>query len=103
MAVFALWHGGPSFSNGSIENGDLEKFRSIRDARTALAWRYESNGSMLCAFDYVDREPTKVYVPSVTTDSTMDVYMYDPREACDPCPSLRLSFGPRGGICRENY
>lgn len=101
--IYVLWHGGPSYSHGSIENKDLESFRSIRDARSALMERYESNGSFLCKFDFVDRDADKVYVPSVTTDSTMDVYMYDPRDTADPYPDFRLMFGPRGGIKRENY
>lgn len=101
--VYALWHGGSSYSLSSIENKDLECFGSIREAKSHLRWRYESNGHTPCTFGFVDREPTSVYVPSVTTDSTMDVYKYDPREVCDPSPDFRLVFGPRGGIRRENY
>src|SRR5688572_27353451 len=101
--VYALWHGGPSYSTSSIEDGDLESFPSIRAAKCALLDRYESGGSSTCEVRYVDKAHERTLFPSVTTDSTMDVFTYDPREVVDPSPRFRLVFGPRLGVRRENY
>lgn len=100
---YALWHGGPSCSNGSIENGDLESFPSIRAAKCAFLERYESGGGSTCLVRYANKPHEYVLFPAVTTDSTMDVYLYDPRESGDPYPSFRLFFGPLLGVRRENY
>jgi hypothetical protein len=99
VRVFALWHGGSSYSPGELAN-HLESFASLRAAFDALRERAESNGIFRCAFAYVDREPESFYCP-VVDGSEMLVYRTDPRECADPYPDEVLSIGPRGGIRRE--
>lgn len=101
--IYVLWHGGPSYSTSSIENGDLESFPSIRAAKCALMERWESGGGSTCLVRYANKPHERSLFPAVTTDSAMDVFMYDPREAGDPSPDFRLFFGPRLGVRRENY
>lgn len=103
MHVYALWHGGDSYSSGSIHNGDLEWFESLRAAKEVFRERYESSGRRTVEFCYIDRPWESTYVPAVNESASMDIYTYDPRETDDPYPDFRLSFGPRMGIVRESY
>lgn len=104
MRVFALWHGGASYSVSSIHDNDLEQFESIAAAEYAFRDRFDSNGRRTVDFHYVQREPDSTYVPAVDESSTMDIYKYDPRESDgDAYPDFQLSFGPRGGVRRESF
>ena len=49
MKVFALWHGGSSYSVGGLES--LEKFDSLADAKEEFYRRYEWGSG---DFQYVD-------------------------------------------------
>jgi hypothetical protein len=103
MVVFALWHGGSSYSPGSIENGDLEKFDTIAQARETFRDRAETSGGWPLPTYFVDRENNGTRFPAVDEKTSMDVYTYDPRAAGDPYPNFRFILGPRGGVRRENY
>lgn len=99
MTVYGLWNGGASYSEGEIPN-DLEEFRSMMEAVRAFEDRYNSNGSYMLDTYYVNRENKPVYFPTVSEDSTMKIYLYDPRESDDgnPNPDRIISFGPRMGV-----
>lgn len=101
--IYALWHGGSSYSSSSIENNDLEQFPNIADARDTFRDRAETSGGYPLPTHYANRENTNTCFPAVDETTSMDVYKYDPREVCDPYPDFRFVFGPRGGIRRENY
>lgn len=102
MAVFAVWHGGSSYSVGDI-SAHLEKFASIAAAKRVFAERARTSGAFPLSTYFVNRENTPVRFPAVDENTSMDVYAYDPRETADPYPDFRLVLGPKGGVRRENY
>lgn len=81
MKVWILWHGGPSYVVGTVDE-DVETFDSLRDAKRAFSYRAER------------RDP---YYPCVE-DSSALVWRTDPRGKRDPYPDLELVMGPRGGV-----
>ena len=104
MTIYALWHGGYSYTPGSIDEGDLEVFPSVQRAGQALRDRYDSNGCRTVPFVYADGRTERTLLPAVDAESTsMDVYLYDPRETAGPWPNVRLTLGPRLGVRRERY
>lgn len=111
MTVYAMWHGGHSYSHGQLPE-DLEVFPSIRAAGEALLARYESNGGIAQSITYADGREVCVFFPTVDTTCSMEIYRVDPRVSYGewvaargpfPDPDLRLTLGPRLGIRRERY
>lgn len=101
--IYVMWWGGCSYSYGDMDR-DLETFPSVQRAGEALRDRYDSNGCRTVPFVYADGRTDRTLLPAVTAgDTSMDVYLYDPREVADPYPSLRLTLGPRLGVRRERY
>lgn len=102
--IYALWHGGSSYSPGSTHDGDTETFESIAAARTAFQDRYRHGNRWKQHFAYVSKPADDVYTPTVDESSTMWLFFYDPTAegVTDPYPDKILSFGPRGGIRMEN-
>lgn len=101
MAVaYGIWHGGSGYSLGDIR--ELEKFPSIKFARETFQERAQSTGAAYLNTYFTDRENESVRFPAVDERTTMDVYLYDPREGGDS-PDFRLVLGPRGGVKRESY
>lgn len=101
--IYALWHGGSSYSHGSIESKDLEQFPSIEMARGTFRERAETSGGYALPTYFADRENDRTAFPAVDETTSMDVYRYDPREVCDPYPDFRFVLGPKGGVKRESY
>lgn len=105
MQVFALWHGGSSYSPGSTHDGDTETFESIEKAKDAFYSRYASGNTWKQHFAYVSKPANDVFTPAVDKEGTeMWLFFYDPtaEDVTDPYPDRILSFGPRGGIRMEN-
>ena len=87
MRCWMLWHGGSSYSVGSIPE-DLEAFETLADARSAFRARAES-------FD--------PYYPCCHPETVEDggpsawLFLAYP-DGRDPYPDRILECGPRGGL-----
>ncbi|SRR6266581_3216933 len=98
--IYALWHGGSSYSVGELER-DLETFPSIRVAGWALRTRANNGGWMPQGFTYADGRTVRALTPCADEGCEVTVYLSDPRGSHDPYPDYILTIGPRGGIKRE--
>ena len=67
MAVYALWYGGASYSS-RLEDGDVEAFPSLQEARAALLCRYNDRSSSVYP---TDEERRVLNFPCVTDDAYM--------------------------------
>jgi len=99
MRVWALWHGGSSYSAPTM--ADLEEFSSISAAREAFTHRF-NGGRWASEFRYVNREWEGAATPGVGEDSTMTLWLYDPTNVEDPYPWRIIQHGARGGV-RVDY
>lgn len=101
--IYAMWWGGCSYSYGELDR-DLEVFTSVQRAGEALQERYASGGGYTVPMVYADGRSERTLTPAVTAhDTSMTVYLYDPRQVVDPYPDIRLTLGPRLGVRRERY
>lgn len=96
MKVWALWHGGSSYSAPYVAT-DVEAFASITAARDAFTHRY-NGGRWASEFRYVNREWDAAATPGVDESSTMTLWLYDPTEDTDPYPWKILSIGRQGAV-----
>lgn len=100
--IYALWHGGSSYSPGSIPE-DVESFDSVEDATDAFIERYESGYSWQQTFRYVNREHDSVLTPAVGEDATMFLYFdADPSGQYDPYPDRVVNFDGEGNMRVEH-
>lgn len=106
MKVYALWYGGSSYSSPDPLH-DVETFPSIAHAARRLADRYNSNSTRPAWFAYANRPHASSYVPAVTHDSELRLYLADPDaytdhagriDLADCYPDRIVRFGPRGGV-----
>ena len=96
--IYALWNGGPSYAPSDMNT--LETFASVREAKDALLSRERRGYCWPQEFKFADGETHNNFTPCVQ-DSSMDLYLYDPREVIDPYPDRRLTIGPHGGVRTE--
>lgn len=87
---YGLWWGGHSYSQPSIEDGDLEVFASVAAAQRTLLERYESNGIRHCTVRRANGDTEETLFPAVSQDSEIHLYFADPRESSDPYPDRRI-------------
>jgi hypothetical protein len=81
MKVFALWHGGNSYSEPYVAD-DTEEFESISEAKEECARRFNNHDGS---------------TPAVDESSGMTLYFADPRDESDPIPDRLIVMGKRGG------
>lgn len=93
-AWYGVWYGGSGYTISEIEI-DVERFRSLEDAKGALYDRYW-DGSSRNRFEYVNREPENVMTPAVGDDSC--IYLYATSDTDPALPDRCVYFGPRGGV-----
>jgi len=94
MKVFALWHGGSSYSQGSLEKY-LETFDSLKAVKEELRDRYDGKAYQTWASG---QTPNWCYTPTVSDNSSFWVWIEDPRDMDDPYPDRIVSFGPKMGV-----
>jgi len=100
MRVWALWHGGASYSAPYVAD-HLEVFPSITAAREAFTGRYSSGHGYCQTFNYVHQDMAHVFTPGVDETSEMWLWLYDPTDTPDPYPWKILRYGRRGGVVLE--
>ena len=100
MKVFALCHGGSSYSVGGLES--LEKFDSLADAKEEFYRRYEWGSG---DFQYVDETEYitsgPIGTPCVSESASMWVFLGDIEDIGrngDLYPDRVISFGPKLGV-----
>ena len=103
MKVFALWHGGSSYSVGGLEY--LEKFDSLAAAKEEFYERYHySRGYFQYAeeTEYITSGSTGT--PTVSESASMEIFLGDLEEIHggrangDLYPDRVISFGPQMGV-----
>ena len=100
MKVFALWHGGSSYSVGGLEY--LEKFDSLAAAKEEFYERYHySRGYFQYAeeTEYITSESTST--PTVSESASMWIFLGDIEDIGrdgDLYPDRVISFGPQMGV-----
>lgn len=94
--VYGYWWGGHSYANDESDEY-LEVFDSTRAAMVALDSRNRFGYSSRQTFNYADGRTEHHYCPVVDKESTIKLYLYDPREG-DNGPDRKIYFGPRGGV-----
>ena len=107
MKVFALWHGGSSYSVGGLES--LEKFDSLAAAKEEFYERYHySRGYFQYAeeTEYITSGSTGT--PTVSESASMEIFLVDiwvnlfelywARANGDLYPDRVISFGPQMGV-----
>jgi len=72
--IYALWHGGSSYAAGDPV-ANLESFPSLSAARDAMERRFQEGAFYTQNFEFVNREPERVFCPVVGEDSSMLVWM----------------------------
>lgn len=121
MRVFAMWHGGHSYSFGEREL-DMITFESIADAKRYLPNRFwsgywdRSSLASVVNFDEDDRATVGVHEdvlhPAVDATTYMDLYGADVVGTDDQGRTLyrvheepfrRLTLGPRHGVRSESF
>ncbi|PSK89944.1 hypothetical protein CLV63_12448 [Murinocardiopsis flavida] len=93
MSWFGLWHGGSGYSYSDASH--MERFRSLADVADALKSRFHG-ANWRQEFDYVARDPERVFTPGV--DETSYIDLYRSADADLSCIERRAYFGPRGGV-----
>jgi len=104
--IYALWHGGASYSQGSVhawpgEPSRVETFASIRAAGAALLSRARRGYWERQTFTYADGRTDATLCPVANEGPSMTLWWTDPRESDDPYPDRLLTIGPRGGLRQE--
>jgi len=98
--VFALWHGGSSYSGDGMES--LETFPSIAAAGDALRQRALLGHHYPQHFEYVNKPAEDALTPNADEGPSMTLYLGDdPTDVRDPYPDRLLTIGPRGGLRQE--
>lgn len=90
--IYGMWHGGPSYAAPYVTE-HVETFPSIAAAMMEMRDRIRGWGT----FRYADRPVIDNSTPAVT-ESTMTVWLTDPRDTEDPYPDRMLVQGPHGGV-----
>lgn len=91
MSVYGTWWGGMNYSVPSID-GDVEIFDSIEAAAEECERRYEVGHMYRLDTFYLDRDNRPTYFPSVSDDSSMMIYLSDPRGRLVSYPDFTLSY-----------
>ncbi|MFL1427534.1 MULTISPECIES: hypothetical protein [unclassified Nocardiopsis] len=95
---YGLWFGGCGYSpSDPLE--DIEKFPTLNAARDALRDRFRDGASWRQEFEFVNRDPEKVFTPAVSEDS--EILLFATPDG-DAYPDQRVYFGPLGGVRVEN-
>lgn len=89
--VLMLWHGGPSYSVGSVPD-DVESFDSIRAAVAACDDRYHNRDGSTPCVEYDNESHRTAAWLWFGYESAAEL-----AETHDPYPDRVISRGPRGG------
>lgn len=91
MSVYGIWWGGMNYSVPSVD-GDVEIFDSIEAAAEECEKRYEVGHMYPLDTFYLDRENSPVRFPAVSDDSSMMIYLSDPRGRLISYPDFALFY-----------
>lgn len=100
IKVYGYWWGGHSYANDESDE-HLEVFDSINAAMRALRNRHDYGYSWSQTFNYADGRTEYHLCPTVGDESTIELYLYDPRGVTIGGPDYKLYFGPRGAVRKD--